>query len=316
MPSRIEGIGEEELRRMYEVEGKTQREISGYYGVNRTVIGDRMREYRINVRQRRCSIKKNDLKRLYWEEKMGLYEIGNRYGVTPQTIWERMKEFGIERRSNSEAHRRYSLNEDFFKFWTKKSAWMFGWYFGDGCISQDKMLIFDLHKKDKEVLYKFNEAMDANYQVHVHEDWAEKGNRYWYHSRITYCSQKLISDLQKLRYNDVPFSLEKHFIRGIFESEGSVWLCENGYLRTNITQNDKEFLEYIYFILKEVEGIVKGGGIYKSRDGYQLSFSQCDSIALYHYFYDNCGNMFLARKKEKFEELIERQLSSLGGYKN
>jgi intein-encoded DNA endonuclease-like protein len=316
MPPRIEGIEEEDLRRMYDVEEMSQWEIADYYGVDRIVISSRMREYGIDVRQRRCSANANDLRRMYWEEGKNPNEIGNWYGVTRQTIWRIMKEFGIERRNNSEARRRYSLNEDFFEIWTEKSAWLFGWYLGDGCISRDKMLIFDLHKKDKEVLYKFNEAMGANYQVHVHEDWAEKGNRYWYHSRIAYCSQKLVFDLQKLRYDNVPIGLESHFIRGFFESEGSVWWDQKKGLLSNFTQNDKAILEFIHFILKNREGIVKGGGVYKSGNGHQLSFSRCDTIALYHYLYDNCGNLFLRRKKERFEELFEKQLCSLGGYKN
>lgn len=58
----------------------------------------------------------------------------------------------------------------------------------------------------------------------------------------------------------------------------------------------------------EIANCYNSGSVHKKDNGWRLGFSVNDSIALYHFLYDNCGDLFLPRKKEKFEELMERQL--------
>lgn len=112
-------------------------------------------------------------------------------------------------------------------------------------------------------------------------------------------------------YKDVPIELFSDFLRGFFEAEGTVSWHKTNYIRggdivSGFSQNDIDILEYIHFTLKHYLDIVKGGGIYPYKNAHQLHFSVNDSISLYHYMYDDCGNMFLKRKKERFEGLIGR----------
>ena len=123
----------------------------------------------------------------------------------------------------------------------------------------------------------------------------------------------LISDLNEITLYGVSERCFNHALRGFFEAEGSVyWLKRNnlkkGNIGSSITQNDKKLLDFIRQKLREF-GIVKGGSIrpYKTKNSWKLIFSKYDSICLYHYLYDNCGNAFLKRKKSRFEELIERE---------
>ena len=80
-------------------------------------------------------------------------------------------------------------------------------------------------------------------------------------------------------------------------------------IRKMQTESDKKMLEYIHRRLREI-GIVRGGSLHVNKKGVcQLTFSVKDSIALYHFMYDNSDFMFLQRKKDMFEELIGRQLN-------
>jgi hypothetical protein len=45
---------------------------------------------------------------------------------------------------------------------------------------------------------------------------------------------------------------------------------------------------------------VAGGHISNKKGGYELVFGQHESVALFHFMYDNNSELFLGRKYEKF----------------
>lgn len=258
-----------------------------------------------------------ELRWLYDTKEMSIPELASYYGVSINTIWLRMKEYGISRRSFSESAklykhwRKYSINEDFFKTWTPESAWVYGWILGDGNITNINQLRITLARSDEELLYKIRTLMNSNHPVVQYDRWDKRYLKYYYSSTIVFCSKILVDDLKQLSIYDVPECYFNQFLRGFFEAEGHVgWnKRENqngGLLRTIFTQNNYDMLDFIYFTLKEL-GVVYGGSIYQTTNTWQLNFSRSDSSLLYHYMYDDCGNMFLERKKDKFEELIRRQ---------
>ena len=101
-------------------------------------------------------------------------------------------------------------------------------------------------------------------------------------------------------------------MRGFFEAEGSVFWHKRtspkgGAIKSSISQNDYDILDFIYWELKELN-IVNGGAMNHYKSHWKLYFSVNDSISLYHFMYDNCANNFLKRKKDRFEELIGRHV--------
>ena len=250
-------------------------------------------------------IEEQELRYLHDDEEMSQPSLALYYRVSRQVIRNRMIEYGIKPHTISEAKigrsvpagRMYSINEDFFKTWTPESAWVFGWALGDGSYTSNWQLNFSLSRKDKEVIYKFRNVMESYHPV---ADYVSTGNSEM--SRVVFNSIILVDDLKHLSYHDVPSKQFSHFVRGFFEAEGCVDFNQN-VVRTRIAQNDYDMLDFIYWCLHEFE-VVNGGSISKHGNGWDLSFSKYDSISLYHYMYDECGDMFLERKKEKFEELI------------
>jgi len=200
----------------------------------------------------------------------------------------------------------YTVNEDFFKVWTKESAWMYGWFVGDGWVSE-KILGFSLARKDKEVLYKFKKVMKSEHPVNDYESYDKRYDKTYEMSRVQIGSEKIVEVLKKLYYEDVSDEFLSDFIRGFFEAEGSVWLnvdkkWNNEYIKTTFTQKDHVVLRWIWCRL-DVEGVVDGGHLSRK----DLQFSEVDSVSLYHYLYGDCGNLYLDRKKSRFEELMARR---------
>lgn len=268
-------------------------------------------------------IYEQELRNLYEHERMSIRRISNYYGVGYSTIRRRMKEYAIESRTPSDAlldnsnRRTYYINEDFFKTWTPESAWLFGWAIGDGGYTNPLRLVFDLAIVDREVLEKFKDVICSEHPINDYERWINDKQKYYYGSRIFFNSKKLVADLKELTLYDVPKCYFSDFIRGFFEAEGTVvWaknvnLIRRGRIASNISGIDIDTLVFIRWCLHEF-GIVEGGGLHKKRNNVHiLNFGKYDSISLYHYMYDDCGNMFLKRKKEKFEELIEVQIGEI-----
>ena len=324
---KIEGIEGHELRNLYDNAVMTQQEIGDYYGVSRETIRQRMKEYDIEtrsiskVKKKDFGITQKDMGHMYNVKEMSQRAIAYHYGVSLGTIQNRMKEFGMQPRSNSEAligninacnNRIYSINEDFFKTWTPGSAWMYGWAIGDGNFTNQYKLQFRLGRIDKEVLFKFRDIINSEHEVTDYEVWNKKYQKWLYGSSIIFLSTEIVKDLNQLTYKDVPYRHFPHFLRGFFEAEGSIFWRKNkkirigGTISSSITQNDRSILKYIHTTLQET-GIVNGGSISKNGNGWQLVFSVNDSLGLYDYMYDStCGNMYLQRKKDKFEELMRK----------
>ena len=256
--------------------------------------------------QRVEGIEEEDLRRRYDVENMLQYEIADQYGVSSTTIQRRMYEYDIERRGN-EDRRKYAINENFFDVWTKESAWLTGWAIGDGNYISSFTLRFIIQRRDEEVLHKFKDVLLSEHCIEPIEIFNKRTKKTYKKSRISFNSKKLVECLRKLSYLDIPNEYIPDFVRGFWEAEGSTsW--HRGQINSDFSQKDKTILEYIHKQLKEL-GIVKGGSlaVNNSWHGWRISLCKHDSIALYHFMYDNCKNMFLKRKKEKFETLLERE---------
>ena len=258
------------------------------------------------------------VREMYEEHNRSMQHIGDYYGVSYETIRQRMINFGIKRKSLSDAMRgnnrgrKYYINEGFFKAWTPESAWLYGWAIGDGGFTNPYLLKFELGRVDREVMEKFKTVLNSEHPIEDYKAWAEKSQRWIYMSAIRFSSKKLVGYLKELSYLDVPEVCFNHFLRGFFEADGSVHKQKDGTrkgssIHSSITQNDKEILDFIHKKLQNC-GIIKTGGVYSHGKGWQLAFPKYDTLSLYHYMYDGCGiNIFLKRKKEKFEELIKRE---------
>ena len=203
---------------------------------------------------------------------------------------------------------KYAINKSFFKSWSQESAWVYGWFLGDATFTESMRIRVELARDSEEVLRKFKGILDSEQPIKQRE----RGNSTF--SYIQFYSVELHNDFQELSYLDVPNEYLPDFIRGFFEADGCVrWsksklIKRGGAIRACFSQNDHEILEFIHSILLD-KGVVQRGFISQNHNSLLLEFGIADSVSIYHYLYDDCGDLYSPRKKQKFEELIERQLA-------
>lgn len=123
---------------------------------------------------------------------------------------------------------RYTVEVDFFKTWTRDSAWVYGWLLTDGSV-QEKTghIALGLHGKDVDVLRKIKNVMGFNGKVY---ESVRRGKRT---ATLRICRKEMTEDLFALgmaredkTFNtsmpNIPDKYYWDFIRGVFEGDGSI----------------------------------------------------------------------------------------------
>ena len=174
-----------------------------------------------------------------------------------------------------------------------------------------------------EPIDKFKKYIQTDKKVGCYKkstSYSDKGYEY----KLALISDKLVSDIEKLgvierksltlTFPDIKDELIPHFIRGYFDGDGSVFLHKdprkeysyNEYLGINIC-GTREFLTVL---TKHLPFLEEGQCVYKEKrketNCWNLKLaSNMKSLELYHYMYKDCDDLFLSRKKEKFENFIK-----------
>lgn len=202
-------------------------------------------------------------------------------------------------RIQSQNARKYNINQDYFKTWSRNMAYIFGLWCADGCIYGGKMFDITLHKKDKYILKKVAEELQYEGSLY---DYVDKQA-----SRINFSCVVIYNDIIKLggterksmtiEFPEVPKEYLPDFIRGYFDGDGCVMNLKNNRLNSAFTCGNKDFLKKLLEVLKEEAGI-EGGSFDNS--SYSLRFGKKDTIRLGNYIYKDNPEIFLLRKREKF----------------
>ena len=211
--------------------------------------------------------------------------------------------------------------EDFFSIQSSDMAWLMGFIAADGTIRKDSNEIkISLALKDKEILEKIKEVLELETEVKTYQT----SNGYDACTLAWTCEQHK-KDLAK--YNIVPaktfvltppFELDKKYyidyIRGYFDGDGSIDLIKNsngrgmGNIRWQVCSATKEILKFIINTLYDQYNIPKVSIFSdnsKNRKNvlYYCQYSSTASRQIYNILYTK-NSLFLKRKKDKFEEVI------------
>ncbi|WP_078546776.1 LAGLIDADG family homing endonuclease [Litchfieldia alkalitelluris] len=146
----------------------------------------------------------------------------------------------MNRAKSSGKPRKHKVNEDFFKVWSHKMAWVLGMFITDGCVSKQLNRI-SFSQKDERILRLIANYLEADYIIAP-----------IYSSRTTptlMINSKIIkNDLKKLGisnnksltvpFPDIPEEFLPSFIRGVIDGDG--WVQNKGYVM-NITTGSLDF---------------------------------------------------------------------------
>lgn len=199
----------------------------------------------------------------------------------------------------SKRARKYNIDQDYFKTWSRNMAYMFGFWFADGCIYGERMFDITVHKKDKYILKRFAEELGFEGKLYDYVDRQA--------ARINFSCKTIHDDIVALggkecksldcTFPEVPQEYLHDFIRGYFDGDGCVCLCKNNRLQTSFTSGSPDFLKELHKTIKK-ETRITGGSL----SGYSLSFGKRDSILLGNYMYADNPELYLKRKRDKFQK--------------
>lgn len=276
-------IPKKKLKKLYWEKEKTTREIGDQLGVSGSCVLYWMRKYGIPRREVGLipiDIKKDTLIDLYWEKCLNTSQIAKKFKVSKSTIQVHMEKLGIQRRTTSEAQKGKKVTSKTKKrisrklkqlhrdgkiqIWNEGKNWyktkckltpspelsyLLGVAYGDAKVTKYKansQFAFSLEVKDKEFAEKFREyALLIIDKKEAEGVWQSKRGYYGFsvYSRQLY--DYLTNPLQEHKKVIELFPIQ--FIRGFFDSEGSVY----GY-SISMCNTNQEVIEYVKQVLETI----------------------------------------------------------------
>jgi predicted DNA-binding protein YlxM (UPF0122 family) len=296
------------------------------------------REKRTGYKIRKIDLSKEKLYELYYEQKLSLQKIGKLYGKDKEYIHRWMRIYGFKSRTKSDAWRyrvtedMYKINEKFFDNWTNKMAYVLGIILTDGNVATNNGCV-SISMKEGDHLKKIKKMLHAGHpvrydkQIDIFQLKFTRGNMADSLMKLGITSRKSL----KVEFPNVPDKFLSHFIRGVFDGDGSVFFepsrkiplrvsSTNGSvsfvprsnkspLRVSFTSGSKKFITTLESSLHLHAGLPKRT-IYKTLRksmSYYIRYCHTDSLKFFEYIYEGADEpMRLERKYQKFLESIRK----------
>ena len=267
----------------------------------------------------------DDLKR-YFRFGMTNAWISNKTGIPEHLLGKMLRDGLAARPFNSK--QTYYCNQDFFEtIDTEAKAYWLGFIYADGCIVGDRGVNILLAGYERPHLEKYRAALEAEHPIEERHDTIRDKNRpirIQHNVKVRIGCRKLVADLQNKgchprksmtltfpSFNQVPEDLVRHFIRGYFDGDGSIWTAKN---RVHDKWgcsiiSTKGFCTHMAGIMSVTGGPLLRDISYQPHPNFKkngMVYLQMCSFramnAFKHYIYDG-ATTFLDRKKIKFDEL-------------
>ena len=231
-----------------------------------------------------------------------------------------LRKLGITRPNGTQA----KINHDYFEnIDSEHKAYWLGFIYADGSItkkvyekgSYTYRLRMELMFEDKYILEQM--ALDLESDLKPKEYYNDTSHFEGYNkpkhtAYIMFSSKKMGEDLVKLgvvpnktlilkSLPSIPDNLMKHFIRGYFDGDGSVYLTKDNTIKTAF-YGTHDFINSIQdFLIKELDLTKKKITDQKEANVSFVGMAKQESEKLYHYMYDE-ATIFLNRKYEKYNK--------------
>ena len=244
------------------------------YGVAEQSIVSMLKRNDIPIRSKKVivinKLIQNQIVDLYIDDHVAPINIAPKFDLNRNEIIAHLEDAGVKFRSYEDARTKYKKNEDFFDtIDCEEKAYFLGFMYADGC---NQMLhhwnaCLSLEQTDKDILYKlarliFKENPDD--QVIIRDRTSEnKGIS----ATVNINSKHICKQLAKLgcvpqktfilTYPKwMPANLHRHFIRGYFDGDGSLWNVNKVSSGCNMTST-LEFLQDVQKIIPVASNIYK-----------------------------------------------------------
>jgi DNA invertase Pin-like site-specific DNA recombinase len=291
--------------------GSTMDDISSLLGITKSTLEKKLQELKITNNNKKKELSEEQLlevKELI-KSKVTQKEIAEKFDLGLVTLQKRLKENNVETKL-------YKVKHDYFSIVdTEEKAYFLGFMYADGYNGEfHNQIKLKLHRKDKAILESFLKALTYGETLPpLSEDFS--GNSDTLSVQLT--SKQLCDDLAALgciqaKAHKTTFptflnsELMRHFVRGYFDGDGSIYsrIRKSGqeYITVNFTGCFDFINELNTYLTKELSissnSVVNIGESTTSQVAYS---SYSDIQALKNYLYENCNpELYLKRKFNKF----------------
>lgn len=213
--------------------------------------------------------------------------------------------------------KKYFFNEDYFEdINTECKAYWLGFLYADGYIQKDDIkyqyrITLRLQKHDISHIQKFAKCLNSNHPIK--EIHSFLNGKEYIGSQISLYSKKMVNDLYRLGCVQAKSMILKppvlrndlirHFIRGYFDGDGSVYAKKDSLKRCSYSfLGTDDILNYIVNNAKISHYQIRNAK--KNTECKELRISSIQEFFnLYHFMYDD-SNIFLERKYTKSKNII------------
>lgn len=289
----------------------------------------------------------DDLRRKYVGEQMSLSDLAHHFNCTRQYIHKLLKQHDIERRDMSAARilalnkgklsftriddsgnesqvilQKININKKFFKTWSPEMAYVLGVIYTDGNLIpssrrdstyKSSASRFSVSQSEPELLEKVLALMDCDAKIYRGKQRLTGNPLY----QFSVNNEEIYDDLLKLGltprksltlgFPDIPSVYVRHFIRGCWDGDGSVYLTE-----FDLNEPNASFLSGSRAFADGILRALTSLGLPETRlNSYRRIFQfryrgPAVCTKLYHVLYDGVPeSMCLSRKFELFREIAQ-----------
>ncbi|MDP3729475.1 MAG: LAGLIDADG family homing endonuclease [bacterium] len=216
---------------------------------------------------------------------------------------------------------KYKFNENFFKKWNPQMAYILGYLYADGNLTDARYMrgqYTSVTSIDLVTIRRIKSLINSEHTIVPMKATTPHGSiRYL----LRIGSHKLYADLQKLglypnksltiKFPKVPRRFLNHFVRGYFDGDGCVYLWRSKGLTQKIivrklmtifTSGSRKFLEGLLRALREKLSL-RQNRIYNGNRCFDLRFATKDSVEVFKFLYKNTtSSLYLKRKYKRFLE--------------
>lgn len=209
-------------------------------------------------------------------------------------------------RDSRGGHNRKRVNEDFFKTWSPKMAYVLGFIYADGsvedCRESSRTCYLLLSNNDLDLLNDISTAMSSEKSVQIRKPRLTKikGKEYWcktsYVVRIG--NKKIYEDLIHLglcsrkslviQLPEMPERFFSYFLRGYFDGDGCINIEKTKKNRMNIifTSGSKIFIEQLASKIQSICPILKSS-VSNGNGAFQLRYNWKNALMVADFMYQD-----------------------------
>lgn len=232
------------------------------------------------------------------------------------------KKYELARRTSGETRQtlrtsKIQLAYSFEEISTADQAYICGLILADGYVG-DSQIKLDLKIADIALLEKVRDFFSPEIEISTYNNRVASCK---ISSKVACTNAKNLGLISGKESTEVSIprmdkNLYRHFIRGFFDGDGTIFKCYNKYLKSNICSPTRGILEEIQQIFKENGidstinqeirngqiSIIRGRKVVAQKNMYRLFVRKKASLKkLYEFLYKD-AHMFLSRKRKVFED--------------